>query len=106
MGYGTINGFRASTASSFFWYDLENEAPTTLRIFPFCFMDANSCYEQGYNPARAMQELMHYYHHIRKVNGMMITIWHNNFLGTDPQFAGWRETYEIFLKEEVFWYGN
>jgi len=106
MGYGSINGFRASVASSFYWYDLEKEETTPLRIFPFCFMDANSFYEQGFNAARARQELMHYYHHIRKVNGMMITIWHNNFLGTDPQFKGWREVYEVFLREEIFWYGN
>jgi len=106
MGYGSINGFRASVASSFYWYDLEKEETTPLRLFPFCFMDANSYYEQGFNAARARQELMHYYHQIRKVNGMMVTIWHNHFLGTDPQFAGWREVYEVFLKEEIFWYGN
>lgn len=103
MGYGTINGFRASVASSFYWYDLSKEETTQLRIFPFCFMDSNSFYRQKYSAARAMSELMHYYRHTRKVNGLMITIWHNDFLGTDPQFAGWREVYEIFLKEEVFW---
>ena len=66
-------------------------------------MDANSYYEQKYTPARAMDELMHYYRQVKKVNGLMITIWHNSFLGTDPAFAGWREVYEVFLKEEVFW---
>jgi len=103
MGYGSINGFRASVASSFYWYDLEKEEETTLRIFPFCFMDANAHYEQHLTAAQAMTELMHYYHHIRKVNGLMVTIWHNTFLGTTPRFAGWREVYEVFLKEEVFW---
>jgi hypothetical protein len=103
MGYGTINGFRASVASSFYWYDLEKEETTKLRIFPFCFMDANAYYEQGYTAAQAMEELMHYYRHVRKVNGLMITLWHNSFLGADPEFAGWREVYEVFLKEEIFW---
>ena len=103
MGYGSINGFRASVASSFYWYDLEKEEATGLRVFPFCFMDANSYYEQKYTAAQAMNELLHYYRHCRKVNGLMITIWHNSFLGTDPTFSGWREVYEIFLKEEVFW---
>jgi hypothetical protein len=103
MGYGSINGFRASVASSFYWYDLEKEERTGLRIFPFCFMDANAFYEQKYTAGKAMHELMHYYHLIRKVNGLMVTIWHNSFLGSDPQFAGWKEAYEIFLKEEVYW---
>ena len=48
MGYGSINGFRASVASSFYWYDLEKEEKTDLELFPFCFMDANSFYEQKY----------------------------------------------------------
>jgi len=103
MGYGSINGFRASVASSFHWYDLEHDRPTSLRIFPFCFMDANSFYEQQYTPAQARNELMHYYHLIRKTGGLMITIWHNSFLGSDPLFAGWKEMYEGFLREEVYW---
>lgn len=103
MGYGTINGFRASVASSFYWYDLEKEEETGLRLFPFCFMDANAFYEQGLTASKAMNELMHYYHLIRKVGGLMVTIWHNSFLGSDPQYAGWKEAYEIFLKEEVYW---
>jgi hypothetical protein len=73
-----------------------------LRLFPFCFMDANSFYEQQFT-AGAMTELMQYYRRIRKVNGLMITIWHNSILGRDREFAGWREVYETFLKQEVFW---
>jgi len=103
MGYGSINGFRASVASSYSWYDLLQEEETGLKLMPFCFMDANSYYEQRYTAAQAMTELLHYYRHIRKVNGLMVTVWHNTFLGTDPEKAGWREVYGTFLKEEVFW---
>lgn len=103
MGYGSINGFRASCASSFFWYDLQKEETTGLRVFPFCFMDANSFYEQHCTAAQALTELLHYHQWVRKVGGLMITIWHNSFLGTDPLYAGWREVYEVFLKEEVYW---
>ena len=103
MGYGTVNGFRASVASSFYWYDLEKEEKTTLRLFPFCFMDANAYYEQRQTAAQAMGELLLYYHRIKKVGGLMITIWHNSILGSDAEFAGWKEVYETFLKEEVFW---
>ncbi len=103
MGYGSINGFRASVASSFFWYDLEKEQQTQLQIFPFCFMDANSFYEQKLTAQQTMTELLSYYTAIKKVNGLMVTIWHNHFLGTDSKFKGWREVYEVFLKEEVYW---
>ena len=60
MGYGSINGFRASVASSFYWYDLEKERQTNLRIHPFCFMDANSFYEQRQDPQQTFEELIHY----------------------------------------------
>ena len=46
MGYGSINGFRASVASPFYWYDLEKGKQTPLLLFPFCYMEANSFYEQ------------------------------------------------------------
>lgn len=103
MGYGSINGFRASVASSFCWYDLEKESMTPLRLFPFCFMDANSYYEQRQNAAETMTELMGYYRRIRQAGGLMITIWHNSILGRDPEFEGWKEVYETFLKQEVYW---
>ncbi len=66
-------------------------------------MDANAFYEQKLTVQQAMEELLHYYRLIKKVNGLMITIWHNTFLGTDREFAGWKQVYEVFLKEEVYW---
>jgi len=103
MGYGSINGFRASVASSFYWFDLQKNETTPLRLFPFCYMDANSFYEQKHSPQQAYEELTHYYNTIKKLNGLMVTIWHNHFLGTDLQFAGWKEMYELFMRENVYW---
>jgi hypothetical protein len=101
MGYGSINGFRASVASSFYWYDLENEQQTNLLLHPFCFMEANSYYEQKYSLEQTSEELQHYYNIVKSVNGTLISIWHNSFLGTDNRFAGWREMYLQFIKQVV-----
>ena len=98
MGYGSINGFRASVASSFYWYDLENEKQTNILLHPFCYMDANSFFEQKYRPQRAFEEMMHYYNAARTFNGTLITIWHNNFFGTHPAFGGWKEVYTEFVE--------
>lgn len=98
MGYGSINGFRASVASTFYWYDLEQEKQTGLQLHPFCFMEANSFYEQKYSSQQALDEMNHYYEVIKSVNGTFISIWHNSFLGTDKRFAGWRDIYESFIK--------
>jgi hypothetical protein len=103
MGYGSINGFRASVCSSFYWYDIEKEEKTDLKIFPFCFMDANAFFEQKQTPHQAYQELTKYYEMIKKLNGVFISIWHNHLLGTDPEFKGWPEMFELFMKETVYW---
>ncbi|MFL5740591.1 MAG: polysaccharide deacetylase family protein, partial [Flavisolibacter sp.] len=97
MGYGSINGFRASISTPYYWYDLKHEEKTDLLLHPFCFMDANAYYEQHLSAGQALNELMQYYSVIRSVNGRMITIWHNSFLGTDSSFEGWREAYEEFI---------
>lgn len=99
MGYGSINGFRASVASSFFWYNLKEEAVTKLRIHPFCFMDANAFYEQKQTAQQSLAEIMHYYHECKNANGQMITIFHNSFLGTDPLYKGWRKMYDEFTSQ-------
>lgn len=101
MGYGTINGFRASITTSYYWYDLKHEEKTQLLIHPFCFMDANAYYEEKLSPDAAFEELMQYYNAVKSVNGTMITLWHNNFLGTDQAFTGWKEVYEKFVVTAV-----
>lgn len=99
MGYGSINGFRASVASPFFWYDLEKETTTQLLLQPFCYMEANSFYEQKYTAQQALEEMRHYYQQVKAVNGTLISIWHNTFLGTDSRFSGWREIYRQLVEE-------
>jgi hypothetical protein len=99
MGYGSMNGFRASVASSFYWYDLEKEVQTSLRIHPFCFMDANAWYEQKQNLYTSLNELQHYLAVCKSVNGTLITIMHNNFLGSAKEFEGWPAMYEQFITQ-------
>ena len=99
MGYGTVNGFRASTSHSFLWYDLEKEETTALRVHPFAYMEANSFYELNHSPEEALEEMKRLCNEVQKVNGTFITIFHNHMLGTDPMFKGWREMYENFIAE-------
>lgn len=103
MGYGTINGFRASASMPFLWYDLEAERQTDLMIYPFSYMDANSYYEEKHTPEAAYKELMYYYEAVKHVNGTFISIWHNNILGTMPGMAEWRTMFELFMKDTVYW---
>jgi hypothetical protein len=99
MGYGSINGFRASVASSFFWYDLTHDHTTHLLVHPFCFMDANCIFEQHLTAQQAGYELYQYYTTVKQVNGTLITIFHNHFLTEQPEWQPWRKMYEAFLEK-------
>ncbi|CAN5736851.1 hypothetical protein BH10BAC2_BH10BAC2_34980 [soil metagenome] len=98
MGYGSINGFRASVASSPYWYDLESEQQTALLIRPFCYMEANSFFEQHYTAMQAAEELQKYHDIIKSVGGELITIFHNHFVTEQKKWLPWRNMYADFLK--------
>ncbi len=97
MGYGTVNGFRASYAGSFFWYDVEREEKSNLRIHPFCYMDSNAIFHGKLTPEQAFEDLIYFYNTCKNVNGTFITVTHNHLIGSDNQ--QWKDVYENFLEE-------
>ena len=99
MGYGAANGFRASYALPFRWYDLEKETITELTLHPFCFMEATAFFSLGYSAAEAGAELQYYHDIVKKVHGEFITLFHNHFLTEQLQWIAWREMYAAFLQK-------
>ncbi len=99
MGYGTTNGFRASTANTFFWFDLESNEATSLLVHPFCFMDATSIFIDKKDAAAAFTELSELYNLCKKYEAPCVVIFHNNLLGTAGEGKGYWEMYEGFLEE-------
>ncbi|MBA2250734.1 MAG: hypothetical protein H0W12_11155 [Chitinophagaceae bacterium] len=95
MGYGSTNGFRASVAAPFFWYDLEKEEQTKLRVHPFCFMDSQIFFSKKITLDQGYNELMHYYTVCKNTGSHFISIFHNHLLGSDN--IEWRKLYERFL---------
>jgi len=93
MGYGSINGFRASTSNSFNWFDLSSNKKSDLRIQPFSFMECNSFFEQKQSVEETRNELKHYIDLTKKTKGTFCSIWHNFSLGSDPIWKGWKELY-------------
>lgn len=98
MGYASANGFRAGTSNTFPWYDLDEEAVSSLRVHPFAFMDATSKFYAGNNTEETFREFERLFHAVKKVNGTLFSIWHNYILGTDKTFAGWPQLYERVLQ--------
>ncbi len=63
-------------------------------------MEANSFFEAGHTIEQAEAEWRGLEQAVRQVQGRMITIWHNTFLGTQKRFAGWRDRYAKWLREQ------
>ncbi|MFY7651790.1 MAG: DUF7033 domain-containing protein [Chitinophagaceae bacterium] len=98
MGYSGKNGFRASFAKPFHWFNLAKNEVTPLIIYPFAYMDANAIYYEKQQPHEALQELIGLYEKVKGVNGVFIPIFHNHFMGYESEGTPWRTLHHEFLK--------
>lgn len=101
MGYASHVGFRAGTASAFYFYDLTLEIKTKLKVYPFAMMDVTLQNYLQLTPEKAIPLLQQLIQSIRKVEGLFISIWHNNTLSDEGVWKGWRKVYEEMVKEAV-----
>lgn len=95
MGYADVVGFRAGIASPFFFYDLNAEAETSLRIFPFAFMDVTLRQYNNLPAAEAMLLVNELLEHVRSVGGYFSAVWHNESLNGRGRWEGYRELFEM-----------
>jgi hypothetical protein len=66
-------------------------------------MDANAMFEEKLGPSRAYEQLKVLHDRVKACGGTLYTVMHNNMLGTYPAYTGWREVYEVFLEQVVYW---
>lgn len=99
MGYGSVNGFRASYADPFYWFDLEENKTTSLLVHPFCFMDSAAFFGEGLDADAAGKELQAFADTLRGLNAHMTIIAHNHFLTEQPKWLHWRNIYAAFIRE-------
>lgn len=99
MGYAEHAGFRASICSPYFFYDLEKETETNLKIFPFAVMEATFQYYKKTTPEKALNHILNLMQKVKEVNGVFISVWHNESLSEEAIWKGWKVVYEKMLKE-------
>lgn len=98
MGYASEIGFRAGIANSFNFYDIDLEIETRLRIHPFCLMDATFKYYLKVEPKDVIGLITPMVNEVKKLNGNLITLWHNESLSESKTWEGWRYVYEDIIK--------
>ena len=98
MGFPDAPGFRAGTASPFYFYDLPDDEITDLKLHPFQVMDSCLNRTMGLSPEEATKKIQSLYDACRAVNGQFISIWHNSSLGEDREWKGWRNVFEEMIR--------
>ena len=97
MGFADCAGFRAGIASPFPFFDLEENRPTSLTIWPFCVMDTGLHTYMALKPDEAIEKIRTLCEEVKKVNGTFISLWHNESLSEWNEWTGWSEVYRRLL---------
>lgn len=92
MGYVSEAGFRAGTCTPFYFYDLDFEMQTPLKITPFCALDF--VYRKHKNAVSEMTKLID---EVKHVNGTFAMVVHNYTFSNSLEWQGWRKTYTQVL---------
>jgi len=98
MGYASHLGFRASICTPFYFYDLELESSTIMKVHPFSVMDATLKYYLNLQPEEALENIHKIVDEIKNVNGHFISLWHNETWSNYKDWSGWSHLYEQMLK--------
>lgn len=101
MGYGNYNGFRASFCIPYNWYDLDAEQETPLVIHPFCIIETTLRFTNKATEATALQFTKPIIDEVKKYGGELVTIIHNDTMGSVSEWKGWKEVYEQIVREAL-----
>lgn len=93
MGYASAAGFRAGTCRPFYFYDLEREEETGLKVFPFHVMDRTLKDYMALSPTEAIEKITTLASAAREVGGTFTSIWHNDAFSNYGEWAGWKDVY-------------
>ncbi|MCB0514925.1 MAG: polysaccharide deacetylase family protein [Chitinophagales bacterium] len=101
MGYASAVGFRAGIASAFYFYNINLEIKTDLRVYPFCIMDVTLKEYLQLKPQKAQKLIYKLIEQVRKVNGLFIFIWHNHTISDYDDWQGWQQVYINTLEKAL-----
>lgn len=98
LAFADVAGFRALTCTPFFWYDLENEKITCLKLHPTTVMDQTLKKYMGLSIKQADEKIAELMQNVKKVNGTFISLWHNESINDFGTWQGWQKIYLRMLE--------
>jgi hypothetical protein len=98
MGYPGQPGFRAGVCTPFYYYDLQKEEKTTLKVWPVTLMDRTLKDYLLKVPEESMDIINTYMDIVEKAGGWFIPVWHNDSLSDYGEWEGWKNVYIQMLE--------
>jgi len=105
MGYAKHYGFRASTCTPFYFYDLDYEIQTPLRVFPFAVMDGTLRDYLNLSIKPSYEIIINLAKEVKKVEGTFIMLFHNESLSNRGRWRRWKKLYIDICKQLVLMRG-
>lgn len=98
MGYAGHIGFRAGICIPFNFFDIDFDMETNLKIHPFMMMDGTMKQYMNITDDQIFDKFKPIIDEVKKVNGTLITLLHNQTFSSNEQWGGWREIYERIIE--------
>lgn len=97
LAFADVAGFRASTCTPFFWYDLKLEKSTDLVLHPTAVMDQTLRRYMNLTPEEGLAIITQLIENVKAVNGTFISLWHNESINDFGGWKSWKIVYEKML---------
>lgn len=97
MGYARTIGFRAGTCTPFYWYDLQLEKTTHLRVHPIAINDLSLQNEKHIRPEYILVHWKHLVDTVKLLNGHLYILWHQDTLLNTGKGRTARKLYKEML---------
>ncbi|CAN5225955.1 hypothetical protein BH09BAC2_BH09BAC2_10780 [soil metagenome] len=101
MGFADMPGFRAGICTPFYFYDLQQEVATDLKVFPITIMESSLIHYMKVKPADALNTIKQLMQQVKKVSGTFISIWHNHTISKTKEYIEWKAVHDQMITELI-----
>lgn len=101
MGFASEVGFRASICTPYPFYDIDREEKTSLLIYPFAVMEATLKFYMNTSQEQACEIIDEMIAEVKNVNGLFISLWHNETVSDEGLWKDWRKVYDHLVQKAI-----
>lgn len=94
MGYAPHPGFRAGICTPYYFFNLEDNAVTTLKVHPIAFMDTTFAHYKKDDADHALDQISEIMGYVKETGGTMVGLWHNSSFTEQGEWKGYRHVFE------------